>query len=90
LLHSHRALLRYLDIAHATVIVITHTGISITRTEQVCDMMVADDSLIETGVSILYHVFIFKCRPIILRCHYSRRSHQSSFAIAAATWFRRP
>jgi hypothetical protein len=27
---------------------------------QVCDMMVADDTLIETGVSILYHVFIFK------------------------------
>jgi hypothetical protein len=27
---------------------------------QVCDMMVADDTLIETGVSILYHVFIFR------------------------------
>ena len=28
--------------------------------QQVCDMMVADDTLIETGVSILYHVFIFR------------------------------
>jgi hypothetical protein len=28
---------------------------------QVCDMMVVDESLIETGVSILYHIFMFKC-----------------------------
>jgi hypothetical protein len=24
-------------------------------------MMVVDESLIETGVSILYHIFMFKC-----------------------------